>query len=451
MGGIRHQSFAPRLASTSRQCSGTVGRTMPAVPPLVQHLPAGAPIGLPAHRHCLRPTSRPRSRIRGVGAGLPNSARTVPDFRVMWIRLRTWSKQHPIQSTCAVSALVIASFIGLFAEAPWWMDAARLHTLGRTSIAAQHSALDEDRSQVLKIVAGLGALVALIYTARKHSLDRRAHALEEQGQITDRYIKAVEQLGSPGIAVRMGGIYALGRIMKDSDADRWTVAEVLAAYLRQHSPTGQTGSTPPVTPPSDENLGVDLGAALIVLARSEVGERNYGVDLRYTNLSRIEILQGSGLEGANMAYSNLHRANLVRVSLARVNFYRANLSRIGILASDLSDAQLVEADLTNALLHGSTCAGTLFLRADLTGANLLSVDLSLAKELTAEQLSKTGIDASTQLPPTLRDDPWVHARLADCATWATAWNWDSLPPPAPTARPMPSPPATPPAGSTATP
>jgi hypothetical protein len=68
-------------------------------------------------------------------------------------------------------------------------------------------------------------------------LDRNAHALNEQSHITDRYIKAVEQLGSSSVDVRLGGIYALGRIMRDSDTDRQMVVEVLAAYLRHHSST----------------------------------------------------------------------------------------------------------------------------------------------------------------------------------------------------------------------
>jgi len=38
--------------------------------------------------------------------------------------------------------------------------------------------------------------------------------LTEQGQITDRYTKAVEQLGSDKLDVRIGGIYALERIAR---------------------------------------------------------------------------------------------------------------------------------------------------------------------------------------------------------------------------------------------
>jgi hypothetical protein len=35
----------------------------------------------------------------------------------------------------------------------------------------------------------------------------RTYRLTQQGQITDRYTKAIEQLGSDKLDVRLGGIY----------------------------------------------------------------------------------------------------------------------------------------------------------------------------------------------------------------------------------------------------
>ena len=53
--------------------------------------------------------------------------------------------------------------------------------------------------------------------------------------MTDRYTKAIEQLGSDKLDVRIGGIYALERIARDSARDHPTVIEVLAAFVREHS------------------------------------------------------------------------------------------------------------------------------------------------------------------------------------------------------------------------
>ncbi len=53
--------------------------------------------------------------------------------------------------------------------------------------------------------------------------------------MTDRYTKATEQLGSDKLDVRIGGIYALERIARDSARDHPAVMEVLAAFIREHS------------------------------------------------------------------------------------------------------------------------------------------------------------------------------------------------------------------------
>ena len=60
-------------------------------------------------------------------------------------------------------------------------------------------------------------------------------SFREQGQVTERYTKAIEQLGSDKLDVRIGGIYALERVASDSARDHPVVMEVLAAFIREHS------------------------------------------------------------------------------------------------------------------------------------------------------------------------------------------------------------------------
>jgi hypothetical protein len=97
------------------------------------------------------------------------------------------------------------------------------------------TARDAARGRLLTLGAGLFAAGALIFTARNFILSRRTFELTEQGQVTDRYTKAIEQLGSNTIDVTIGGIYALERIARDSPRDHPTVMEVLAACIREHS------------------------------------------------------------------------------------------------------------------------------------------------------------------------------------------------------------------------
>ena len=57
----------------------------------------------------------------------------------------------------------------------------------------------------------------------------------EDGKLTERFSKAVELLGSDKLDTRLGGVYALERIARDSRNDHWTVIEILTAFVREKS------------------------------------------------------------------------------------------------------------------------------------------------------------------------------------------------------------------------
>jgi hypothetical protein len=94
-------------------------------------------------------------------------------------------------------------------------------------------------------VAGVvGVGLALIPLVRMHTragdqvpdpdMPRQPGALFE-GQGVDRYAKAIEQLGSEMLDVRVGSIYALERTVQDSTRDHQAVVETLAVCIREHS------------------------------------------------------------------------------------------------------------------------------------------------------------------------------------------------------------------------
>jgi len=105
------------------------------------------------------------------------------------------------------------------------------------------------------LLAGLVGLLGLLLTWRNQRLTQRSLEdaqrntqeqirLTEQGQITERFTRAIDQLGStdddgnPRVEIRLGGIYGLERIDKESPNRVYhsTVMEVLTAYVRENAP-----------------------------------------------------------------------------------------------------------------------------------------------------------------------------------------------------------------------
>jgi hypothetical protein len=75
------------------------------------------------------------------------------------------------------------------------------------------------RTAVLASLAGILAAIGAYYTHRTFELNRQRHELNRQGQITERFTRAVDQLGNDSLDVRVGGIYALERLARESRAD----------------------------------------------------------------------------------------------------------------------------------------------------------------------------------------------------------------------------------------
>src|SRR5580698_558027 len=166
-----------------------------------------------------------------------------------------------------LAAVVLALAVTwlLFVPAADWLAH---HDVGSATGALHETALDNARDRLLTFGAGLFAAGALIFTARNFTVSRRTLELTEQGQVTDRYTKAIEQLGSDQLDVRIGGIYALERVARDSARDHPTVMEVLAAFIREHS-REDWSAPPPGGVTAIRSTRPDVQAAITVIGRRD--------------------------------------------------------------------------------------------------------------------------------------------------------------------------------------
>jgi Pentapeptide repeats (8 copies) len=216
---------------------------------------------------------------------------------------------------------------------------------------------NDARGTLLQGIAGAFLVLGAYLTWRQLQVNK-------EGQVTERFTRAIDHLGHEAVDVRVGGIYALERIAKDSPYDRRTIAEVLANYIRLHSPW------PPSLPGQYQPdadlaaipvLGIrapDVHAAIVVIGRNKffaqaVGRLQLpGVDFRRAFLS------DSHLVGVNLRNSNLGGARLEWANLREANLYKTNLRKAEFLRTDLSDAKLPgaylrETDLAQCILNGA--------------------------------------------------------------------------------------------------
>jgi uncharacterized protein YjbI with pentapeptide repeats len=266
----------------------------------------------------------------------------------------------------------------LFVPAADWL--AR-HDVGSAKGSLLQTARDAARGRLLTLGAGLVAAAALAFTALNFNLLQRTYKQAEQGQVTDRYTKAIEQLGSSTIDVTIGGIYALERIAHDSPRDHSTVMEVLTACIREHSseplhePIEGRSRPEPITRP-------DIQAAVTVIGRRDTAHDRTRINLSGVHLPGADLpkakFSGADLAGANLTHSDLTGADLKGADLHNADLTGAKLTGADLTNADLREAVLV-AVLSGAVLSGADLTYTDLRRADLTEATLSSARLTEAR------------------------------------------------------------------------
>jgi hypothetical protein len=307
--------------------------------------------------------------------------------------------------------------------------------------------VNEYRRTWAQIIGGFGLLLGLYFTWRRVEISQQTLEVTRDQQVTERFTRAIDQLGKTDdegnklFEIRLGGIYALERISKESEEDYWPIIEVLTAYVRQHAPwrpeegqggeadaavekksvedsSGESETTEIPTTPDP-----DIQAIMTVLRRRTrffaYGEPEF-LDLRETHLAGANLrganFFGARLLGANLRGAHLLRANLRQAVISGANLSEADLSDANLRVADLSgadlgaavisganlsDANLSEANLRGADLSGAHLSGAHLSGADLIAADLIGADLKGAN-LIQEQLEMTYGDEDTQLPPDLK-------------------------------------------------
>jgi hypothetical protein len=240
--------------------------------------------------------------------------------------------------------------------------------------AERLKAQNDVRTTLLQALAGAFLLLGLYFTARTLQLNR-------EGQITERFTRAIDQLGDDGVAVRLGGIYALERLAVDSQKDRETIFEVLAAYIRERSRPdesesgcGRAADTDDEEQSQEQHVDAreDVRAAATVLGRRKTTARDRPLDLRGANLASMN------LQKADFALANLGGANLEGAFLEGANFWRAGFEGANLNDAYLSNAIFEDGYLRSASFVKAFFGGANLVRAYLGHANLVNADLGWA-------------------------------------------------------------------------
>ena len=300
-------------------------------------------------------------------------------------------------------------------------DSVKRHELQDARLKLQNDV----RATLLQGLGGIALLAGAVFAYRQlkvtrdqlqHNIraTREEQELHRQSQITERFSRAIDQLGTGKLDIQLGGIYALERIANDSEPDRNTIAEVLSAYIRTHSPwppnqPGQPDAGEVIDDvPSLRTRAPDVQAAITVLSRRSITpEGSQRLDLRRVDLRRL-LFDKLRLERADFGNAHIERASLPDAHLQEARF---------------GDAHLQEANLANAHLEGALFIRTDLEGANLEGANLRAANLDVAK-LTNANLKKAYLgDANLKRAKDLKSAQLEGAIANSRTKWPAGFDW----------------------------
>jgi uncharacterized protein YjbI with pentapeptide repeats len=276
-----------------------------------------------------------------------------------------------LTATIGLFGVIVAPKLGVFVQ----------HGLkGADRLTAQR----DIRDIWIKFAVAVAGGFAAVLTWGRLELAQREHENEVSGQLTERFTRAIEQLGNENLDVRLGGIYGLERIARESVVDHGPIVEVLTTYVQEHSPwpPSRPGQYRPEAPvhsvPALRTRAADVQAVLTVIGRRnlihEQAQEKNNLDLSYVDMRRAT-LAGAHLEGADLGGAHLEGATLGKVQLEEAKLISAHLEEANLEGANLIGAHLEEANLEGANLEGAYLDRVHLEAATLDGATLDGANL----------------------------------------------------------------------------
>ncbi len=235
------------------------------------------------------------------------------------------------------------------------------------------------RSSITQALGGLALIVTIAITAFQVNEARRSSdsaqqnadknfdlaqqsaarnfALAQRGQVSERFSRAVEQLGAtdenrnPDTAVRTGALFSLMRIGIDSPAHTQPALLVVATYVRRFKKPAKLQPNGCGADYDFTQSQPDIANALrFVLYRiaAKLKDKKEFLGLRGANLN------GLALDGLNLSGFDLTRIKFAHASLLRADFRGANLRRANFEHACLIGAKFKGASLEGAQFTGAT-------------------------------------------------------------------------------------------------
>lgn len=339
-----------------------------------------------------------------------NSLEAVPKL------LRVWT------TVSLTIGLIVFSLVVLIA-------AVLLFRLGIKALFSVDDSFQEAAKNFLFALAGAFGAPFLVWRTWVAHVQANAATTQattaQESHLTGIFTKSVELLGLvreiktltadgspvarslPNLEARLGALYSLERLLRESNKDQQAILETLCAYIRENSP---------LKIPEDENerdsissgknapepsRRTDVQAAITIIGRRstvihDIGRREgWRLDLRETNLVGYDFsslnFDASDFSGSFLNFCKLNGASFQSSLFTNTLFCGAELNRASLALSSFNhcnfkSAKIKDADFSQTTIEDTDLREAHVENLDIRGANLANAFSSWLELMVADAI-----------------------------------------------------------------
>ena len=318
------------------------------------------------------------------------------------------AKQHKKILICFSFAFVVALVLIIFNYCFNFVYTDSINQVsqyGITNVTEKANLINQYRTTSIQFIAtcaqilgGITILIGIYFAWGNLKVTQENLTLAQDGQITERFTRAVNQLGNNKLQIRLGGIYALESIANESKKDYWQIMEILTTYIKInnqyiHNKGKLDYYKKQYYMPRNVQTNVEIDInnqikpdikAILTFIRESRNSSIYKNNLKPGILD----LNRTYLPHAYLKEANLENAMFEGIYLANALLNKAILNKAFMLGAILIYADLEDANFEGTSLIGADLEGANLRGANLKGANLRGANLRGVENLTIDQLSK---------------------------------------------------------------
>lgn len=238
----------------------------------------------------------------------------------------------------------------------------------------------EDQDAIRNLILLAAGIIGWFFLIRRTKAVEQDVEIAAQNLTIDRLNRAIQQLDSEKVYIRLGGITGLEQIATTQKGEDKRIARILVSFIRTRATDAFEKTELKYEEEFDayrsKRLDVEIAVNALARIASKLEEQKqfqWHDDKKYDlcNLENLD-LRGLRFEGADLSEFNLAGVNLSGAWLRGTNFTRAHLYKMTrtrkMFSAVFFRAFLDHANFTYAYLNG-----TVFTKAQLVGAKFNNV------------------------------------------------------------------------------